>query len=67
MSARVNLIAETDGAGQIAWIWRLGPDDRYARPISEPSEHLAELGRARFHGSTPEAISDWFARHVHVR
>jgi hypothetical protein len=67
MSVPVDLVAETDDAGRVVWIWRHGPNDRHARPIADPSKHVNELGQARCYGSTPEAISEWFARHVRGR
>ncbi len=67
MSGTIDLIAETDEIGRIAWVWRRGPNDRHARPIAEPSRHLDELGHSKCHGATPLAISDWFDQHVRAR
>lgn len=62
MLSTTGFIAETDGAGQVVWVWRIASGEKFARPVDDPSRCLDELKRARFHGAAPEAISDWFKR-----
>ncbi len=67
MLSTTGFIAETDGAGQVVWVWRIGSGEKIARPVHDPSRCLDELKRARFHGAAPEAISEWFKRTMRRR
>ena len=55
----VRYIAETDGKGSVAWVWRFGQDDRTARPLVPARLGLADLDGASFHGASEQAIRRW--------
>ena len=57
-----DFIAETDGSGRVAWVWRLGVGDRTARPVTNPASCLEERATAELSGAPSEAISDWYRR-----
>jgi hypothetical protein len=55
-------IAETDGDGLIAWVWRFGPNDRIAHPVNPSRYDPADLDGADFHGASQVAIREWLRR-----
>jgi hypothetical protein len=62
MSKRVRFIAETNGAGDVVWLWRVGVGERIAKPIKDPASHLDEVSSADAYGARTEVISDWLRR-----
>lgn len=62
MSKRVRFIAETNGSGDVVWLWRVGAGDRVAKPIKDPGRHLGEISSAEVYGARIEVISDWLRR-----
>lgn len=59
---KLRFIAETDGHGVVERVWRFGPDDRTAHPVSLSFHDPAELAEAEFHGASEAAIRQWLAR-----
>jgi hypothetical protein len=59
---KVCYIAETDIGGTVACVWRFGPEDRIAHPLSLSWHDPADLAEAEFHGASEAAIREWLAR-----
>jgi len=57
---RTCFIAETDGTGAIAWVWRFTPEERVARPIANPEHVVEDAADADFFGAPREDILAWF-------
>jgi hypothetical protein len=57
---RTTFIAETDGSGHVAWVWRIAAGESFARPIKEPTRYIHELPKASFFGAQADAIAEWF-------
>jgi hypothetical protein len=64
---RLRFIAETDGFGQVSWVWRFGPDDRIARPVKRTDLDPADVHEAEFHGAPETAIVAWLTGHAEGR
>lgn len=50
------LVAEQDGDGRVAAVWKRANGDRTARPMRTNDLDQASLARADFHGSSPQDI-----------
>ena len=50
------LVAEQDGDGRIAAVWRLAEGQITARPMQQNDLDLDSLSRADFHGGSQEEI-----------
>lgn len=61
---KTRYIAETDGNGSVAWVWRFGVDDRTAQPLVPARLGLADLDGASFHGASEQAIRRWVMERI---
>ena len=56
------LVAEHDGDGRIAAVWRLAEGDRTARPMQSNDIDLNSLSGADFHGGSQQDILAFIER-----
>lgn len=62
MSKRIRFIAETDGSGNVVWLWRVGAGDRIAKPITDPVNHVGEIATADVYGAKVDVVETWLRR-----
>ena len=61
---RPQLVAETDGSGQVAQVWLAMPGWRAPRPMRDGDLSPSLLADSEFSGAPRAAITDWVERHA---
>ncbi len=62
MPKQTRFIAETDDAGKVLWLWRLGYGERMPRPVQRLSALELELNQSTLDGASVDAVMEWLVK-----